>query len=103
MIKEVKQKKAFLIFAGFLVLGGFCHTLDKITHAAVMFWPSAFMFSAVLLIYSGLILYWVQSVRRRLLPSPARSYMIASGMLMEFFLVVRTVSHRIRHAGRFAS
>ena len=80
------------MFVCFLLLGGICHVADSI---ADHYFISTWMFCTDLMIYSGLILYWVQSVRRRLLPSPARSYMIASGLLMEFFIIVRTVSYRI--------
>ena len=95
MMKKVKQNSRLLIFVCFLLLGGACHTADKITHGAGYFAPSALMFCAVLLIYSGLILFWMQSVRRRLLPSRARSCMMNSGRLMLLFLAVRAFKYRM--------
>lgn len=86
------QTKRALLFVCLLLVGGICHVADSI---ADHYFISTWMFCADLMIYSGLILYWVHSVRRRLLPSPARSYMVASGLLMEFFIVLRTVSYRI--------
>ncbi len=86
------QTKKSLLFVCLLLVGGICHVADSI---ADHYFISTWMFCADLMIYSGLILYWVHSVRRRLLPSPARSYMVASGLLMEFFILLRTVSYRI--------
>lgn len=90
-----KQNRRTLIFFCFLLLGGACHTADKITHGAGHFAVSALMFCAVLLIYSGLILFWIQSVRRRLLPSGAGNCVIAAGRLMLLFLAVRAFKYRM--------
>ena len=90
-----KQNRRTLIFFCFLLLGGACHTADKITHGAGHFAVSALMFCAVLLIYSGLIMFWIQSVRRRLLPSGAGNCVIAAGRLMLLFLAVRAFKYRM--------
>lgn len=95
MLRMKKQNRRPLIFVFFLLLGGACHTADKITHSAGRFTPSAVMFCAVLLIYSGLIMFWMQSVRRRLLPSRARSCMMHAGRLMLLFLTVRAFKYRM--------
>ena len=95
MHKLKKQTQRTLIFFCFLLLGGACHTADKITHGSGSFALSALMFCAVLLIYSGLILFWMQSVRRRLLPSRARSCMMTAGRLMLLFLAVRAFKYRM--------
>lgn len=92
MINMSKQTKSSLLYLALLFLGGFCHVMDNL---ADHYFISTWLFCADLMLYFGLILHWVQSVRRRLLPSPARTDMIASGLLMEFFLFVRTVSYRI--------
>ena len=92
IINMSKQTKSSLLYLALLFLGGFCHVADNL---ADHYFISTCLFCTDMMLYSGLILHWVQSVRRRLLPSPARSYMIASGLLMAFFLVIRTVSHRI--------
>ena len=91
-VKIDRQTKGALLYLAFLFLGGLCHVMDNL---ADHYFISTWLFCADLLLYSGLILHWVQSVRRRLLPSPARSYMIASGMLMLLFLVQRTLKYRI--------
>ena len=90
-----KQTKSSLLYPALLILGGICHVMDSIVADYDNYFVSTWLFCIDLMIYSGLILHFVQSVLRRLLPSPARTYMIASGILMEFFLLVRTLSHRI--------
>ena len=90
-----QQSKGAIMFMGVLFLGGICHILDSIVADQDNYIISTWLFCIDLMIYSGLILHFVQSVRRRLLPSPARTYIIASGILMVFFLLVRTLSHRI--------
>lgn len=90
-----KQSKSTLLFVCFLLLGGICHVTDVIIHRADDLFTSTWMFCADLMIYSGLILFWLQSVRRRLLPSHARNYLLASGALMLLFLLLRTVKYRI--------
>ena len=89
------HKKGTVLFVCFLLLGGICHVTDVIIHRAHDLFTSTWMFCADLMIYSGLILFWLQSVRRRLLPSPARRYLLASGALMLLFLLLRTVKYRI--------
>ena len=93
-----EQAKSTLIYAALLLLAGIFHVTDVVNHRKGIYFPSTLMFSMITMIYSGLIMYWVQSVRRRLLPSPARSYTIASGMLMLLFLVVRTLNYRMIHS-----
>ena len=90
-----KQTKSSVLYLTLLFFGGICHVMDSIVADYDNYFVSTWLFCIDLMIYSGLILHFVQSVLRRLLPSPARTYMIASGILMEFFLLVRTLSHRI--------
>lgn len=46
-------------------------------------------------IYAGLLFYWIQSVRTRLLPTRARSYAIAAASLMLFYLTLRVFKYRV--------
>ena len=50
-------------------------------------------------LYAGLILYWTQSVHRRLVPSRVRAYMIAAAVLMLGFLLLRSIRYRVPAAG----
>lgn len=47
------------------------------------------------LIYIGLLLFWIQSVRRRLLPSRARNYALLSALLMIIYLCLRAFKYQI--------
>ena len=59
---EPKQTKGTLLFIGFLILAGVCY---RFTATDNLFLSTA-MFGANFLIYAGLLLYWIQSVRARL-------------------------------------
>ena len=75
--KEIKQT---IVFIGFLILSGVCYLF---TGTDSLFLNTV-MFSANFLIYAGLLLYWIQSVRTRLLPTTARAYILAAAFLMLF-------------------
>ena len=81
------------LFIGFLLLGGVIHFFNHITPLSRPL-MAASLFTVNSLLYMGLIIYWIQSVHTRLLPSRARAYIIASAILMIFFLVFRTVKYR---------
>ena len=89
-----KQIKGPLLYLVLLVLGGICHVIDR---AADSVFLSTWLFCADMMIYSGLILFWIQSARRRLLPSPASTCMQLSALLMLMFLVLRTVKYRVAY------
>ncbi|WP_295085829.1 histidine kinase N-terminal 7TM domain-containing protein [Ruminococcus sp.] len=91
---HIHVKRALLFFCC-LLLGGLCQVVDSIVADYDNCFISTLMFCTYKMTYCGLILHFVQSVRRRLLPSPAKNYMIASGLLMLFFLLVQTVCYRI--------
>ena len=46
-------------------------------------------------LYAGLLLGWLSSVRTRLLPSPARSYILVSGGLLLLLLLLQNVRYRV--------
>ncbi len=56
---------------------------------------NSFLFSGRFTIFAGLILFWTQSVRSRLLPSRERTYLIAAGIMMLFLLTTQVFSNRI--------
>ena len=86
-----KQDRDTWLFIGFLLLGGLTNMLTR-TRISIV---DTFMFSANFMIYIGLLIYWMRSVRARLLPTLARSYIIASALLMVFYLLVRVLRFRI--------
>ena len=86
-----KEKRNTLLFFGFLLLGGITNMLTR-TRISIV---DTLMFSANFMIYIGLLIFWMRSVRDRLLPTRARSYIIASALLMIFYLLVRVLRFRI--------
>ena len=86
-----KQNRNTLLFVLFLLLGGITYLLTR-TYVSML---DTFMFSANFMIYIGLLVFWMQSVRDRLLPTRARRYILASALLMIFYLLLRTLRYRI--------
>ena len=88
--KRAIQRNTWL-FIGFLLLGGVLHYFDPTENLAL----NSFLFSGRFTIFAGLILFWTQSVRSRLLPSRERTYLIAAGIMMLFLLTTQVFSNRI--------
>ena len=80
-----------LLFFVMLLFGGIVY-LHTQTGISVV---DTFMFSANFMIYIGLLIGWMESVRDRLLPTKARSYILASAMLSILYLLVRILRFRI--------
>ena len=79
------------LFIGFLLLGGLFHYFDPTENLFL----NSFLFCGRFTIFSGLILFWIQSVRSRLLPTRVRTYMISAGLMMLCLLVVQVFNNRI--------
>ncbi len=86
-----RTKRNTWFFLGFLLLAGVFHLIE----GGPKGYQRTVAFCAGFLIYTGLILFWMLSVRERLLPSRAKNYLIASAMLMLLHLFARTVKYRI--------
>ena len=72
------------LFIGFLLLGGLFHYFDPTENLFL----NSFLFC-------GRFLFWIQSVRTRLLPTRVRAYMTAAGMMMLCLLTVQVFNNRI--------
>lgn len=94
------SKKNLLLFAGLLIFAGILHIIEHTIHdisalgdphyeAVTLFFCLEFV------IYTLLIIFWIQSVYTRLLPSRARSYMIVVAVFMIFYLILRVYKYRI--------
>ena len=90
-MEQRTTKRNTRIFTGFLLLAGFLHFFDPTQNLAL----NTFIFCAVFAIYAGLVLFWIRSVRIRLLPTRIRGYMTAAGLLMLSFLAMRVFKYRI--------
>ncbi|MBQ3706639.1 MAG: hypothetical protein II889_01905 [Clostridia bacterium] len=86
-----KENRSTCLFFVFLLLGGITNLLTR-THISVV---DTFMFSANFMIYIGLLIYWMISVRARLLPTRVRGYILASAVLNIVYLLVRVLRFRI--------
>ncbi len=94
-----RQMKRTWLFIGFLLSGGVCSLLTRTDN---LFF-NTLMLAANFLICGVLLLYWVQSVRTRLLPTKARSYILIAAVLMLFYLALRVFKYRIAGAGAIPS
>ncbi len=94
------------LFVGWIVLAGVLHVLDRLCNAyleelgtaagsALPAFSSTLLFVLNLAIYCALLLWWTQSVYTRLLPSPARRFILAAGGMMLLFLLIRSVKYRL--------
>ena len=79
------------LFIGFLLLGGLFHYFDPTENLLL----NSFLFCGRFTIFAGLILFWIQSIRTRLLPTRIRAYMIAAGLMMLCLLIVQVFNNRI--------
>lgn len=85
------QQKRTGLFLGALLLAGICNAL---TRTDIPF-LNTLMFCLNFLLCAGLLLYWMQSVRARLLPTRARAYIVAAVVLMLGYLILRIFKYRI--------
>ncbi|MBR2834872.1 MAG: hypothetical protein IKE43_04050 [Coriobacteriales bacterium] len=86
-----KQYKSTLLFVILLLLAGCLHLFDRITDHFM----NTVCFCAEYLIYAGLILFWMQSVKDRLLPTRAKGYLLAAAPLMLLFVAAQVTKYRI--------
>ena len=92
-----RQNRNTLLFVGFFLLAGIlhvvenhCHNLPSPDYSAV-----TILFLVTFMIYTALLIFWIQSVRIRFLPSRERSYMIWIMLLMILYLCLRVFRYRI--------
>ena len=83
-------RRSTLLFLAFLLLAGMLHLIDNSSSGFL----TTVLFCCYMGIYAGLLLFWMLSIRRRLLPCRAREYLLAAGWLMLFYLALRCVKYR---------
>ena len=86
-----KQNRNTLVFLGCLLLAGVCNLLTR-TRISVL---DTLMFCANFMLCIGLLIFWMQAVRARLLPTKARSYILTAAALMIVLLLIRVLRFRI--------
>ena len=86
-----KTKLATVIFVLGIIAAGVFHMCERSQNP----YFSTFCFCASISIYFSLLLFWIQSVRKRILPSKSRTYIIGAAVFIVFILFVRSVRYRI--------
>ena len=87
----IKQQKNTILFLGFLLLAGILNLLTRTANLMI----DTLMTSLHDMIFIGLLLFWLQSVRTRLLTSTARTYIVCIACLMLLYLLVRIFKYNI--------
>ena len=85
-------KRNTILFVAFLLLCGVLHFNERYDHPIL---PDTVVFCTVFAIYATLILFWMQTVRDRLIRSRSRNYTLSAGGLMMLYLLTRTLKYRI--------
>ena len=93
MISKATRRNT-LLFIGFFLLAGIANVLSRVSAPSA---PAALMTGVNYMIYIGMLLFWTQSVRTRLLPSRARNCVTAAAVLMLFYQLVRIFKYRIAY------
>ena len=90
-MRDKRQRKTTRLFLAILAFCG------GITYLGYVPWPflNTFSFCLQIMLYAGLVLFWLQSVRTRLLPSRARRYIEIAAVFMILMLVLRALRYRI--------
>ena len=99
-VSMYNSKRNTLLFIAFFLLAGLLHTVEHMIHDISASGDPHYeivtlFFCMELVIYTVLIIFWIQSVYIRLLPSRARNYMVIVALLMIFYLLLRTYKYRI--------
>ena len=90
-MESTKNNRNTLVFLGCLLLAGVCNLLTR-TRISIL---DTFQFCANFMLCIGLLIFWMQAVRARLLPTKARSYIVTAAALMIVLLLIRVLRFRI--------
>ena len=85
-----KTRRSTYLFVTFLLLAGIAYIYSR-SGIPIL---EALMTSCNYLIYQGLLLFWFQSVRARLLPSRAKNGVISAALLLLLYQLLRVFKYR---------
>ena len=85
------QTRNTLVFIGFFLLAGIANVLSMLFDSEL----STLMTCLNYLIFLGLLLFWIEAVRVRLLPSRGRTYILSAAFLMLLHMLLRIFKYRI--------
>lgn len=87
---ERNTKRNTWLFIAFLLLAGVANTLAYIGIPEL----EALMTEVNYLVYTGLLLFWLQSVRTRLLPSRTKDWVTGAALMMILYQLLRVFKYR---------
>ena len=90
MLKIMRRHQITSRYVTFFLLAGICNLLTRVPIALF----SSTMFCLNYAIYVGLLMFWMNSVRLRLLPTRSRTYILVAGGGMLLYLSLRTYKYR---------
>ena len=85
-----KQNRNTWLFIGFLLLAGVANLFTRTAFPEL----DTLMNCVNYLTYIGLLLFWIEAVRVRLLPSAARTSILGAAFLMLLYMLVRIFKYR---------
>ena len=89
-MNNTKQNRNTRLFIGFLLIAGIANILSRVFSPVL----ASLMTALNYVILTGLLLFWIQSVRIRLLPSAARTSVLCAAFLMLVYLLIRIFKYR---------
>ena len=89
--QAVRFHKHSFWFVVLFFVGGMLRTFD-FSHFSPIDTPAFFLRNGI---FVGLVIYWILSVRVRLLPSRSRTYILIAGSQMIFLLFLQILKYRV--------
>ncbi len=85
-----RQNRNTRLFIGFLLLAGVANLISRLPGSE----KSTLMTCVNYLTYIGLLLFWIEAVRTRLLPTSARTSILGAALLMLLLMLLRIFKYR---------
>lgn len=90
-VSVVRKHRITTLFVAFFLTAGICNIFTRSGSSLV----ASIMFCLNASILFGLILFWMQKVRDRLLPTRSRFNLLLCGALMLVYLLIRVIRYRV--------
>ena len=89
-MSQAKQNKNTGLFIGFMILAAAANVMSRLFGPV----PDSLMTALNYVILTGLLLFWIRSVRERLLPSAAKSSVLCAALLLLLYMLMRIFRYR---------
>ncbi len=87
----MRQQRNTILFISFLLTAWVVNVLSMVFSPG----PDSLMTALNYVILTGLLLFWILSVLRRLLPSRTRTYIVVAALLLLPYLMLRILKYRV--------